>query len=108
MYLHVFSEYELIRMASYYKIIRNYVSSIQEKSLVSLLVNDDFINYVISPTLTLKEMWEAYFHEHPEMISIAAEAKSILLGENAEKELPVAEARMMENRIFERCGLSVA
>jgi len=84
------------------------VSSIQEKSLISLLVNDDFINYVINPTLTLKEMWEAYFHEHPEMISAASEAKSILLGENEMLELPVTEARIIENRIFERCGLSVA
>lgn len=77
-------------------------------TVYELLVNDDFINYVIQPSLIIKEMWENYFDSHPEIIPAAIEAKSILLGENMTQTLTSGECSEMENQIFKKCGLSVA
>lgn len=84
------------------------VNTIPENTLFSLLVNDDFINYVLNPTLVLDEMWDEFFAEHPELISAADEAKSILLGETIQNKMPANEMQDMENRILTQCGLSVA
>jgi hypothetical protein len=84
------------------------VSSNKDINLISLLVNDDFINYVINPNLILVEMWDDFFVLHPDLIPIADEAKMILLGEVDCQELPTKEAQALEISIFEKCGLSVA
>ena len=84
------------------------MSSNKDINLISLLVNDDFINYVISPNLILKEMWDDFFGLHPDLIPIADEAKMILLGEVNCQELSTKEAYALEISIFEKCGLSVA
>jgi len=56
------------------------VSSTIDINVISLLVNDDFINYVVNPNLILKEMWDDFFSAHPDLIPVAEEAKAILLG----------------------------
>jgi hypothetical protein len=84
------------------------VSSNKDINLVSLLVNDDFINYVVSPNLILKEMWDDFFGLHPDLIATANEARMILLGEMDFKEMTINEAQALEKSIFEKCGLSVA
>lgn len=84
------------------------MNTIPENTLFSLLVNDDFINYVLNPTLVLDEMWDEFFAEHPELISVADQAKSILLGESNQNIMPADEMQELENRILAQCGLSVA
>lgn len=81
------------------------MSSTKDINVISLLVNDDFINYVVNPNLILNEMWDDFFCVHPDLIPIAEEAKSILLGEFGVIEMPAEETRELEARIFERCGL---
>lgn len=77
-------------------------------NVISLLVNDDFINYVVNPNLILKEMWEDFFSVHPDLIPVAEEAKAILLGESGYFEMPARDVHELEVRIFEKCGLSFA
>lgn len=84
------------------------MNTIPENTLFSLLVNDDFINYVLNPTLVLDEMWDEFFASHPEMIEVADEAKSVLLGETIQNRMPANEMQDLENRILAQCGLSVA
>jgi hypothetical protein len=84
------------------------VNTIPENTLFSLLVNDDFINYVLNPTLVLDEMWDEFFASHPEMIAVADEAKSVLLGETIQNRMSTNEMQDLENRILAQCGLSVA
>lgn len=68
--------------------------------VVNLLVNDDFINYVINPNLALSEMWNDFFSLHPEIIPHAVEAKKILLGDNITDELSATEVKELESRIM--------
>ena len=82
------------------------MSSTTDKRVLSILVNDDFINYVLNPNLILTEMWEDYFSTHPEYIPLAGEAKKILLGELNPTELSADEAYDLEARILNKCGLS--
>jgi hypothetical protein len=82
------------------------VSSTTDKRVLSILVNDDFINYVLNPNLILIEMWEDYFSTHPEDIPLADEAKKMLLGELNPTELSADEASNLETSILEKCGLS--
>ncbi|HET7733936.1 MAG TPA: hypothetical protein VFK73_08875 [Paludibacter sp.] len=83
------------------------MSSTIDINVISLLVNDDFINYVVNPNLILKEMWEDFFSAHPDLIPVAEEAKAILLGESGYFEMPAGEARELEVRISEKCGFSL-
>jgi len=82
------------------------VSSTIDKRVLSILVNDDFINYVLNPNLILTEMWEDYFSTHPEDIPLADETKKILLGELNSTELSADEVSNLETSILEKCGLS--
>jgi hypothetical protein len=82
------------------------VSANTDKHVKSILVNDDFINYVINPTNLLTEMWEDFFRIHPDQISIANEASRILLGKNNDKLFPDHEVKELKSRIFEKCGIS--
>lgn len=82
------------------------MSSTKDINVISLLVNDDFINYVVNPNLILKEMWDDFFCMHPDLIPVAEEAKSILLGEFDTAGMPVGEAQELEARILEKCGLA--
>lgn len=84
------------------------VNSKTNYTVYELLVNDDFINYVIQPSLIIKEMWENYFDSHPETIQAAIEAKSILLGDNITHTLTSDDCFEMEQQILQKCGLSVA
>jgi hypothetical protein len=83
------------------------VSSTTDKRVLSILVNDDFINYVLNPNLILTEMWEDYFSTHPEDIPLADEAKKMLLGELNPTELSAEEACNLEIRILGQCGLTI-
>jgi hypothetical protein len=82
------------------------VNSTTNKRLLSLLVNDDFINYVLNPNLILKEMWEDYMSTHPEDIPVLNEAKYILLGGNELNRLSNEDVSNMQHDIFEKCGLA--
>ena len=82
------------------------MNSTTTKRLLSLLVNDDFINYVLNPNLILKEMWEDYMSTHPEDIPVLNEAKYILLGGNELNRLSNEDVSNMQHDIFEKCGLA--
>jgi hypothetical protein len=84
------------------------VNSPTNHTVYELLVNDDFINYVIQPTLIIREMWEKFFDSHPEIIPAAIEAKKILLGEAITHTLSANEYSELEKQLFEKCGISVA
>lgn len=84
------------------------MNSTIDKRVINMLVNDDFINYVLNPNLILKEMWDDFFGSNPEMIPVANEAKMILLGEAESNKLASFEVWDLENSIFEQCGLSLA
>ena len=71
-----------------------------------MLVNDDFINYVLNPNLILKEKWEDYFKSHPEVIPYIDEATRILLGESDQEKLCSKDALELEKSIFDKCGLA--
>ena len=82
------------------------MNSTTNKRLLSLLVNDDFINYVLNPNLILNEMWEDYMSAHPEDIPVLNEAKCILLGGNELVELTPEEVSELKHTIFDKCGLA--
>ena len=73
-----------------------------DKRLLSILVNDDFINYVLNPNLIVKEMWGDYLSTHPEDIPLVNEARQILLGELDSEELTAEEASRMEYNILKK------
>lgn len=76
-----------------------------DNRLTSILVCDDFINYIMNPTDSLTEKWEDYLKAHPDQIPIVNEARHILLGELEVHSLPVFEKKELEVSIFEKCGL---
>ena len=81
------------------------MNSITDKRLLSILVNDDFINYVLNPDLILKERWENHFIIHPDDLPLVHKARQILLGESNPTELSQEEALTMEHNLFKKCGL---
>lgn len=86
------------------KLLNSYQRNVKYTShnlLFSLLVNDDFINYVVNPSLILDEMWDDFFAEHPDMIQIADKAKSILLGEQLAQELPQADSDLLFSNVMQ-------
>jgi len=85
---------------------RNFVNSTTDIRLLQMLVNDDFINYVLNPNLTLKEKWEDYFKSHTEIIPYIDEATRILLGESVQENLSSNDVLELEKSIFDKCGLS--
>lgn len=82
------------------------MSAETDKRVIGILVNDDFINYVLNPTISMNEKWDDFFRMHPEQIPIANQARLILLGRLNKKTLPFNEMIEMKSRIFEKCGLS--
>ena len=85
---------------------RNFVNSTTDIRLLQMLVNEDFINYVLNPNLTLKEKWEDYFKSHTEIIPYIDEATRILLGESVQENLSSNDALELEKSIFDKCGLA--
>ena len=85
---------------------RNFVNSTTDIRLLQMLVNDDFINYVLNPNLTLKEKWEDYFKSHTEIIPYIDEATRILLGESVQENLSSNDVLELEKSIFDKCGLA--
>ncbi len=83
------------------------MNSTTNKRLLSFLVNDDFINYVLNPNLILKELWENYSISHPEDIPLLDEARRVLLGQTMLIELPMNDSINLEKDILKRCGLSI-
>lgn len=73
--------------------------------VIDLLVDDNFINYIMNPTLSLTEKWTNYFKENPNYIQAANQAKKILLGESEKIFLTDFEAKELESQIMEKCGL---
>lgn len=72
----------------------------------SLLVNDDFINYVFNPSLALEIKWIDFFSMHPDQLPYAIQAKQILLGEDGLIVLPEHETEEIKLQILEMCRLS--
>ena len=83
------------------------VSSTTDKRVINLLVNDDFINYVINPNLILVEMWDEFFDAHPAMIPVAEEAKAILRGQIIADPIPPQAQQELEASILKKCGLRI-
>jgi len=80
------------------------VSTTFEENIYKLLVNDDFINYIICPNLILNEMWNEFFKVNQEFIAAANEAKSILLGSNIDLSLSPFEMSELGNKILNKCA----
>lgn len=76
------------------------MNSNSENNLYSFLLNDDFINYVVNPSLVLDEMWDEYFQEHPDMIATADNAKDILLGSTITHQINVEDADLILGNVF--------
>lgn len=72
--------------------------------VIDLLVDDNFINYIMNPTRSLTEKWTNYFKENPDSIQAANQAKKILLGESEKIFLTDFEAKELESQIIEKCG----
>jgi len=83
------------------------VSSTTDKRVINLLVNDDFINYVINPNLILVEMWDEFFDAHPAMIPVAEEAKAILQGQTTSDPISPQAQEELEASILKKCGLHI-
>ena len=83
------------------------MSSTTDKRVINLLVNDDFINYVINPNLILVEMWDEFFDAHPAMIPVAEEAKAILRGQIIADPIPPQAQQELEASILKKCGLRI-
>ena len=83
------------------------VSSTTDKRVINLLVNDDFINYVIHPNLILVEMWDEFFDAHPAMIPVAEEAKAILQGQKTSDPISPQAQVELEASILKKCGLRI-
>ena len=73
--------------------------------VINLLMNDEFIHYVIDPTPSFNEKWNDYFCENPELIPASKIASQIILGKFDQKTLPIQENLEIKSRIFEKCGL---
>ncbi len=52
-----------------------------DSKIDDFLMDEDFIHYVYENTPGLSSLWNTYFAQHPDEISAARAAKSILLGE---------------------------
>lgn len=76
------------------------MNSNSENNLYSFLLNDDFINYVVNPSLVLDEMWDEYFQEHSDMIATADNAKDILLGSTITHQINVEDADLLLGNVF--------
>lgn len=76
-----------------------------DKLLNAILVDDDFIHYVLNPTEQLTQKWNNYFETHPDQLPIANEAIKILTGEKQNHQLSTLEMKEMEMEILEKCGL---
>ncbi len=101
----LFCEYIAAYNAFYYKAKCNHVNANTDKQLYDILIDDDFINYVLNPTQQLISKWENYFERYPEKLAIANQAKKILTGEEQCHHLTEFEVKEMEFGIFERCRL---
>lgn len=77
------------------------------QKVTDILLDDDFINYVFDPTPDLMEKWESFFRLHPDMISMAEKAKSIL-NDGSHMQLSAEEVAEMEQNILLACGLTQA
>ena len=76
-----------------------------DKRVIDILVDEDFINYVINPTASLIEKWTNYFKKNPDYAQAANQARKILLGESEFITLSDFETKELEIEIFEKCGL---
>lgn len=77
-----------------------------DKQLYNILVDDDFIHYVLNPNDQLTRKWESYFEAHPDQLSIANQAIKILTGGNQCNKLSTFQIKEMEMEILEKCGFS--
>ncbi len=78
----------------------------QTENINDFLINDDFINYVMHPTLNLQLKWDIFFKNNPELIDAADEASMILFEEGDIYELHEWETNEIKKRIFSECGIS--
>ncbi len=80
--------------------------NLKNENIVEFLINDEFINFVIHPTLKLRLQWEAFFKKNPQLISAANQARMILYGEEMSEELPASETYELKKRIINKCGFT--
>lgn len=71
-----------------------------DKEIYKFLVNSDFVDYVLSPNQLLKKTWENFFNYNPHLISIANDAKKILLGQIIYRKLTPSENSLLRNGIL--------
>ncbi|HRZ96371.1 MAG TPA: hypothetical protein P5084_02360 [Paludibacter sp.] len=81
--------------------------NLKTENIKEFLINDDFINYVIHPTLKLQLHWEIFFKNNPELIGFADQARKILCEEGDIFELHEWETNDVKNRIIDQCGISL-
>ena len=81
------------------------VSIQTDKRVLDILVDEDFIHYVINPTDSLTEQWNNYFKNNPDYVQAANQARKILLCEGDLVTLSDFEAKELEIEIFDKCGL---
>lgn len=74
--------------------------------LYHILIDEDFIHYVIEPTAQLSQKWEHYIETHPEHIPTLTLAKSIISGQDESFQLSVSERNKLEMDIVEACGIN--
>jgi hypothetical protein len=58
------------------------------KPILDFLLDDDFIRHICNPTPETEKLWQNYFILHPEKKAFAAEAGSIILGQQDFVQIP--------------------
>lgn len=77
--------------------------SSNDKLLYKILVNDDFIHYVLEPTESLTQQWNRYFELHPNELPLLDVARNILTGKELTNQLSPFEIKELENEILQNC-----
>ena len=78
-----------------------------EKYILSFLMNDDFIEYVVHPTNQLAEKWSNFFKKNPSLNVYAQKARSIISGElQIDENLTEQELLELKKQIVANCNIS--
>lgn len=77
--------------------------TINDKLLYKILVNDDFIHYVLEPTDLLTQQWNRYFELHPNELPLLDIARNIINGKDLAYQLSPFEIKELEKEIVQSC-----
>ena len=80
--------------------------NLKTENIIDFLINDDFINYVMHPTLNSQLKWDIFFKNNPGLIDSADEARMILFEEGEIYEMHEWETTEIKKRIISECGIS--